>query len=345
MVNRRNVLLPLAVILIVVTIIIVLNLTSGGQEMLAEEFFAMDTVMDITLYETDKSDESLRDVMTEVRDRIYETEREFSVTDPKSDVSRINAANGEWVTVSEDTWKLLQDAGFVSDDTNGAFDPTIYPIVRLWGFTTGEYRVPSKSEIEKELKKVGWGSVETNQADGEYKVRLSPDTPGGEIDLGACAKGFLSDSLSELLRAHGVNGVLSLGGNVQTVGTKPDGSDFVVGITDPGDGTSIYKKVIARDCAVVTSGNYERYFEQDGVRYHHIMDSRTGAPADSGLASITVIGESGLYCDAYATAFFVMGEERTRDFLKTEKKDYKVIMIRNDGSSWQSDGIAEAGAE
>ena len=348
--------------------------SSGGlrpvnevEEDLTEELFAMDTVMDITLYRTEETDIPLRELFTKMRDRIYQMQQEFSVTDENSEISQLNRASGTgvWTTVSDDMWELVKQAADISQATKFdrlndttmdsvadfgegsgsstpryAFDPTLYPIVKLWGFTTDEFRVPTEDEIQAELKKVSIENIETDATENKQDVRLLNHA---EMDLGACVKGFLSDKLCEMMREHHVNGILSLGGNVQTVGTKPDGSAFVVGITDPADGSSLYTAIENGDEAVITSGNYQRYFEQDGTRYHHIMDSRTGAPADSGLASVTVIGESGLCCDAYATAFFVMGEELAKEYLNKYLPEYKVILIREDGTAWLSEGITEIG--
>ena len=349
--KTKKVIASVVLLAFIVGLVIMLGRSRKNEfESLSEEMFAMDTVMDMTVYSTDDTDCELNDVMKEMRDCIYRLEKELSVTNPNSDVSKLNKAsgNGEWVSVSEDTRDLLDRAAeiaalteFVDDQAHNAdgeryaFDPTMHPIVKLWGFTSGnDYRVPDDDEIKKELEKVSIKNIEFGT--DENQVRL---LNGAEIDLGACAKGYLSDELCEIMKAHHVNGILSLGGNVQTVGTKPDDEPFVVGITDPADGTSIYAKLESTDSAVITSGNYQRFFEKDGKRYHHIMDSRTGAPADSGLASVTVIGDSGLYADAYATAFFVMGEELTKQYLEKSHPPYKVVLIRDDGSSWCSDSL------
>ncbi|MBR6230178.1 MAG: FAD:protein FMN transferase [Eubacterium sp.] len=316
--------------------------TEDGE--LKEELFAMDTVMEITLYRTGMTDKPLRDVFLEMRDRIYQLEGELSVTNSESEISRLNASSGtgEWMTVSDDVGYLVKETGYLAKYTEMdaanhkyAFDPTLLPVVRLWGFTTGEFRVPSEAEIQKALEKTGIDKVES--ADEEKpKVRLND---GVQLDFGACAKGYLSDELSRIMKAHHVNGIMSLGGNVQTVGTKPDGSPFVVGITDPADGSSMFATLESTDEAVITSGDYQRYFEDGGKRYHHIMDSRTGAPADNDLASVTVIGKQGFTCDIYATAFFVMGEELTKQYIENKSFADKVILIRKDGSYWVSDGV------
>ena len=318
--TKQIIAVVLLVAFTIALIVILNNRRSAGGESVSEEIFAMDTVMKLTVYKSDEMVGEPQAVMDEMRERVYQMENELSVTKEDSDVARLNAASGKAVELSADTTDLIAKAKTVAEETEGLFDPTVYPIVRLWGFTTGEYRVPSQDEIKNELKRV------------DYRQILNPDRDDIMIDLGACAKGYLSDALCDILRKHKTGGIVSLGGNVQSVGTKPDGEEFVVGIIDPKNTQKIYESIRSKNEAVVTSGNYERYFEEDGKRYHHIMDSRTGAPADNGLASVTVVGPSGFYCDAYATAFFVMGEEKTQDFLKSHS-DYKAAFIYEDGNS------------
>lgn len=135
-----------------------------------------------------------------------------------------------------------------------------------------------------------------------------------EIDLGAIAKGYLSQQIIELLKKQGISSaIVSLGGNVQTLGKKEDGKSFVVGITDPGDGNSILGTLPVENKAVITSGIYQRYFEENGKKYHHIIDTRTGMPADNNLASVTIISENGIMADALATALLVAGENEVKD--------------------------------
>lgn len=315
----------LAIILIGFLVVIRHDKNKNAEESASEQIFAMDTVMDMTVYRTEGMVGEPQEVLDEMRERVYQMENELSVTIADSDVAKLNAASGEAVTVSEDTYDLIGKALEVAKDTKGAFDPTIYPIVKLWGFTTGEHRVPSDDEIKNELKRVGYSRI--NVGDKPGKVSLSEETM---IDLGACAKGYLSDVLCEIVKSHKTSGIISLGGNVQSVGTKPDGTAFRVGIIDPKNTDKIYKKIESKNEAVVTSGNYERFFEKDGKRYHHIMDSATGKPADKGLASVTVVGPSGFLCDAYATAFFVMGEDKAKEVLKN-KPDYHAAFIYEDG--------------
>ena len=329
-----------AIILLVVFtagLIVILNdRRSSGEESVSEEIFAMDTVMKLTVYKSEGMVGEPPEVLEEMCDRVYQMENELSVTKKDSDIGKLNAASGTAVEVSEDTYDLIAKAKEIAEETGGSLEPTIYPIVKLWGFTTGEYKVPSESEIKNELKKVDYSQIDLSPSDSSSRrVRLDKDM---EIDLGACAKGYLSDALCDILRKHKASSIVSLGGNVQSVGKKPDGEAFTVGIVNPKNTDDIFLKTTMENEAVITSGNYERFFEEAGKRYHHIMDSGTGAPADNSLASVTVIGPSGFYCDAYATAFYVMGEEKTRQFLESHK-DYKAVLIRNDDSYWASENL------
>ena len=188
----------------------------------------------------------------------------------------------------------------IAAETNGAYDPTVYPLMRAWGFTDGNYRVPADAELDALLQTTGWTEV---SADG-----TTASLPEGfALDLGGIGKGYAAGRCKEILKAHGVtSALLSLGGNVSALGSKPDGADWTVGLQDPQtDGCFGY--VSASDVSVVTSGGYQRYFEQDGVRYHHILDPKTGRPAASGLQSVSVVSQDDTLADALSTALFVMG--------------------------------------
>ncbi len=291
------------------------------------ELFAMDTIMELTLYD------GVEGAMEEAVAFIQRMDRLFSVTDAESDIAKINRAEGRAVTVSDETYELLQICLSEYEETEGLFDISVYPLVKKWGFTTENPHVPAEEEIAAALKKIDASKIRLK---GENQVQAEP---GMEIDLGAVAKGYVSQKLMELFRERGVSSaIVSLGGNVQTIGEKEDGSPFCVGITDPADGTGVYGTVDIKNKAVITSGIYQRYFTaEDGTEYHHIMDKRTGSPAENGLASVTVISDDGPRADALATALFVMGEERAVEFQK-EHPDIELILIRRDGSYWQSGG-------
>ena len=290
-------------------------------------FFAMDTVMTLRLYEG--GDEALLD---EAEARVRELEALWSVTDEGSEIYALNR-DGE-AELSRSTADLLGGALDLCERTGGALDVSVYPVLRAWGFTTGEYAVPGEEAIAALLPLVDYTQVELNGSTASL-----PD--GMEIDLGSVAKGRTGDQLSALLREQGVtSALLDLGGNIQTIGAKPDGSPWRVGVRDPGGGGNI-GVVQVTDMAVVTSGGYERYFEQDGVRYWHILDPKTGRPARSGLASVTVVGESGLLCDALSTALFVMGREEAVEFWLQHRSEwsFELVLAEENGSVTITEGL------
>jgi thiamine biosynthesis lipoprotein len=255
----------------------------------------------------------------------------FSVTDTESDIYKINHADGKSVSVSEDTYALLTKCQKYSEMTDGLFDVSIYPLVKAWGFTTDDMHVPTEKEREQALSVTDYKKIKLLSGN---KVQIGKNM---QLDLGAAAKGYLSQKIMELFQTLQVDSaIVSLGGNVQTIGKKQDGSEFVVGITDPSDGTSIYGTLQVCDKAVITSGIYQRYFEENGKRYHHIMDKRTGMPAENSLSSVTVISDDGCMADALATALYVMGEKKAIAFQK-EHPEMDIILIRKDGTFWQSD--------
>lgn len=292
------------------------------------EIFAMNTIMNLTVY-----GENATEVLVDARVLIQKYEQLFSVNIETSDVAKLNVAQGKPVQVAEETYDLLKQSIQLSEQTEGLFDVSIYPLVCAWGFTTESYRVPEEQEIQEILPCVDYRKIVL----GEENTVTLPENM--QIDLGAIAKGYLSQKLTELFEEKQVTAaVVSLGGNVQTYGKKPDGTAFQVGITDPKDGASVYGGLEVGEKAVVTSGSYQRYFEQDGKTYHHIMDKRTGAPAESDLKSVTVITDRGEVADALATALFVMGKEKAIA-LDESRDDVQLILIDSQNRIWTSEGL------
>lgn len=292
-----------------------------------KEIFAMDTYITVTVY--GDADEALSVAEELVTDR----EHLWSTTIADSDIGRVNRAGGECVNVSEDTAKLIALALEMSRSTGGAFDPTVYPLVCAWGFTTGEYRVPANTEISDLLKYVDPATVSV--ADCEITIR-----DGMQIDLGGIAKGYAGDEVIQLLHEWGISSALvNLGGNVHTLGCKPDGSAWNIGVKSPDD-SGILGIVSVCDRCVITSGAYERFFiSEDGVKYGHIIDPRTGYPAENGLLSVTVIGTEGGRCDALSTALFVMGADAACDYWKNSD-GFELILLTDDGVLHVTEGIA-----
>ena len=236
-----------------------------------------------------------------------------------------------------------QTASFLAMDTamdlcrrtGGALDLSIYPVVRAWGFTTGDYQVPSDDDLATLTALVDYTRIDYDPASGAVSL---PE--GMEIDLGSVAKGYAGREAAQLLRQAGVSSaLLNLGGNIQTVGSRPDGDPWQIGVKDPSTGQPMMVLSI-RDQAVVTSGGYERYFQQDGRTYWHIIDPATGRPAESGLRSVTIVGDDGLVCDGLSTALFVMGLERAAQFW-AGSDDFEAIFVTDDGSVYLTQGLTD----
>lgn len=294
-------------------------------------FFAMDTFFNIRVYGA-YSDE----VKKNCENRVEDLENLFSVTREDSDIAKINA--GETIPVGEDTFLLIKTALELCDETEGALDITIYPVLKKWGFTTEGYHIPDVSELDPLLETVDYTSIELD--DKENKI-IVPE--GAEVDLGAVAKGYTGDCLLALLREYGVeSALLDLGGNVQTLGAKPDGSPWKIAVRDPFGETEGLGVLEVTDKAVITSGGYERYFiGEDGKRYWHILDPSNGYPADSGLVSVTIVGDSGVRCDGLSTALFVMGKDEAEEFWRRQG-DFEMILVTEDRKIYLTEGLEDS---
>ena len=289
-------------------------------------FFAMDTAMDFTVY----GDAALLD---EAETLIGSLEEQVSVTDEHSDIYAIDHTGSG--SLSGNAAELMEQALELCRRTGGALDISVYPIVRAWGFTTGSYQVPDEETIQSLLPLVDYTQIQYDAATG---VVALPE--GMEIDLGSVAKGYAGQLAAQMLREHGVqSALLNLGGNVQTVGAKPDGSPWQIGIKDP-QGEDAMMVLSVEDQAVVTSGGYERYFEQDGQTYWHIMDPSTGHPADNGLISVTIVGDEGVVCDGLSTALFVMGLEKAAD-LWAQSGDFEAVFVTASGEVYITEGLRD----
>lgn len=298
-----------------------------AQNEASEELFAMNTYITMTAY-----GHGAEKALAEAANRLVELEQLWSVTDPDSDVYAVNHGGGRPVSVSEETAELLSFTLQMAEETDGALEPTIYPVLTAWGFTIEENRVPSNDEITELLKNVGYERIRLE----DITVQLDS---GMMLDLGSVGKGYAGDLAAQVLKDHGItSALLDLGGNIQAVGTKADGSPWRLGLRDPFfDGTLGVLEISNQ--AVVTSGAYERYFfGEDGTRYGHIIDPSTGYPAESGLASATVIADEGRLCDALSTSLYVMGKERAMEYWR-QHQNFDMILITEDGEIYLTDGI------
>ena len=299
------------------------------------DLFAMDTVMQLKAYGGNEVRKALADAAAE----IIRLDGELNVTNKNSPVYALNHRKTE--TVSGDTARVLEQSLRMAELTEGSFDPTIYPIVRAWGFTTQKYRIPSSDEIGELLNHVGYDRISISQEEGGMRILFNDEQT--EIDTGGIGKGYASESIYHILKHDGVkSAVVSLGGNVITMGKKPDGSQWKVAIDDPfNSGSTDYAGVIRlTDKYAISSGGYQRYFEKDGKTYIHIMDPSTGMPVDNDLSSVTIISDSGTEGDALSTALYVMGLEKALEFWKTTGLDFDMILITTDKEIYITPDIA-----
>ena len=312
----------------ILTMTVLLTGCAGAptQELERTAFFAMDTAMEFTVY-------GEANLLDEAKSIICSVEEQVSVTDEHSDIYAINhTGSGK---LSGNSAELMEQALELCRRTDGALDVSVYPIVRAWGFTTGNYQVPDEETIQSLLPLVDYTKIQYDASTGTVAL-----LEGMEIDLGSIAKGYAGQLAAQMLRERGVeSALLNLGGNVQTVGAKPDGSPWQIGIKDPKGEDAMMVLSIA-DQAVVTSGGYERYFEQDGQTYWHIMDPFTGRPADSGLISVTIVGDEGVVCDGLSTALFVMGLEKAAD-LWAQSGDFEAVFVTASGEVYITEGLRD----
>lgn len=290
--------------------------------------FAFDTVVSITYY--DGKDSS---AVTKVMDRLEHYEKIFSRTDPESELYQVNARLAEAAKEgaspavvpirSLELYEALKLSLEYAEKTGGAFDPTLGKLLEIYDFGGTEHRVPADAEREEILSHCGWEKLETAEVSrtgdvSAYPYQLTAADPQIVIDLGGMAKGFIADRLKEELKAEGVtSAIINLGGNILVIGNKPDGRPYGIGVLKPEPGSSEnLASFKITDASAVTSGSYQRFFEQDGVTYHHILDPATGLPAESSLRSVTVVAENSAVADILSTSFFVMGEDEAVHFLE-----------------------------
>lgn len=290
----------------------------------------MDTYITFTAY-----GENAESALSQAKEKVLELEQLWSVTDEHSEIYAVNHAGGQEVTVSRETAEILSFALDMAGRTGGALEPTIYPVLRSWGFTSNENRIPTKEEIAERLNTVGYDKVNQNG----NKVQIPKEMMW---NFGAVGKGYAGDGVVGLLKKNGItSALLDIGGNIQAIGLKPDGSEWRLGIRNPfGEGN--VGVLCVRDWAVVSSGNYERYFVgEDGRTYGHIIDPSTGYPAESGLISAVVISEEGKLCNALSTALFVMGLDQATDYWR-QNGGFDMLLITGDGEIYLTEGIRDS---
>lgn len=297
------------------------------DEEVSVNIFAMDTSISMSAY-----GEQAYEALEAAKKRIFELENLWSVTKEESEIYAVNRSKGNPVEISEDTAEIISFALKMANKTNGALDLTIYPVLTAWGFTTGNYKIPTQAELNSLAERIGYERVHL-----EGKKISLPE--GMQIDLGAVGKGYVCDIVTGILKDYKIeSAVLNFGGNIGFIGSKPDRSKWRVGIKYPnGDG---YVGVLeTTDSSIVTSGGYERYFTgEDGKVYWHIIDPADGKPADSGLVSVSIIGKESKVCDALSTAVFVMGLQEATEYWQ-ENSDFEMILLTKGNELYITEGL------
>jgi len=292
---------------------------------------SMDTFMELSAYGSNR-DAALEAAKAEI-ERLNAL---LSIGLEDSEISRVNREGGG--TVSRETADMIAEALKLYQQTDGAFDLTVYPLMELWGFVSKEYHVPTEKELADTLALVGADRVELDTA--AATVTLGE---GQAIDLGGIAKGYTSQRLMQILRDAGVSSaIVSLGGNIQCLGQKPDGTAWRIGVKDPSHpDTALAAVVQVVDKAVITSGGYERFFidEETGRVYRHIVDPSTGYPAESGLSSVTIVTADGMLGDGLSTALYIMGLDRAAAFWREHAEEFDAILIDDEGEVYITSGL------
>lgn len=301
------------------------------EEASESEMFALDTAITLKVYGSKREE-----VLNKLEKRINELDELLSTGKDAGEVSRLNESGK--AVLSSETMELMKKSLEFNKKTKGIFDITIYPLMELWGFSNQNYKVPSMKEIKETLKNVGSDKIIFNANTGEISFK----NKGTKIDFGGIGKGYITDELVKILTKEKVeSAIINLGGNVFGFNKKPDNSLWNIAIRDPDESENYMAAIRLENSAVITSGGYERYFEENGKKYHHILDLKTGMPSESNLKSVSIVSKNGTLADTLSTSLFIMGEKKAIDFWKESGKDFEIILLTKDNRLLVSEGIKE----
>ncbi|MDO3408713.1 FAD:protein FMN transferase [Saccharibacillus sp. CPCC 101409] len=310
--------------------------TAQQNDPVSATFYVYDTVATIKIYDEKATEKNI----DEIRDLLGKIDRELSRTNEDSDLYKVNAASGkEAVKVSQGTFDVVKLALDYAKETNGLLDPSIGPLINLWDIGHEGAKVPDKAKLEAARKLTDYRKVALDEANLTIKL----EEPGMVLDLGSIGKGYAADQVSAYMREHDLSSALiNLGGSsIIAVGSKPGGKDWNVGLQDPDQSRGSQLGTIKiNDETIDSSGVYERFFMQDGVRYHHILDPRTGYPTQNGVMSITIVSDNATDADALSTAAFVMGLEDGMAYIE-KKKGVEAFFVMDDNKIYATSGLKD----
>lgn len=302
-------------IFLLITLVIILSLIfiTGDKKQVSVEksFFILGTIINLKTFGK-KSEKAIEEAI----ERLTDIDNKMSAFKDYSEISRINKNSGiAPQSVSEDTFYVIKEAVYYSNLLEGTFDPTIRPLVSLWGIGTKNERIPEKNEIYEKLKLVNYRDIILNKKNISIKLKKENQS----IDVGGIAKGYAADEVKDIFKRYEIkNGLIDLGGNILTLGSKTDGSTWNVGIQDPfGNRGEFIGVVSVKDKSVVTSGNYERFFMKDGKSFHHILNPKTGYPSESKIVSATIISDKSIQGDGLSTGVYIMGVKKSLKLIES----------------------------
>ncbi len=290
----------------------------------------MGTLVEITVSHADEKVAHL--AMTQAFDEMRRIEKLMSTYLLDSEISQLNSsAGGAAVALSPEVEEVLRSAVRWGEASAGAFDVTIEPAARLWNFDSEEPQTPEPELLQRALTRINYRDIEIENR----RARLAQ--PGMAVNLGGIAKGYAVDRAAALLRGLVPNGIINAGGDLTAFGKRDAGHPWIIGLQHPREPNKVLASFAVEKRGVATSGDYQKYFIRDGVRYHHVLNPQTGLPA-RGLTSVTVIAPNVMQADALATAAFVMGAEKGLPWIDT-LPDVEALMVLKDGTLQFSSGF------
>lgn len=302
-----------------------------NQEPVSINIFAMDTYMSVTAW-----GKEAKEACEAAEAKIHAIDAMVSTGSEDSEITQLNKkGKGK---VSEGTGYMIKKSLELYESTKGLFDISIYPVMGAWGFTDQNFQVPKEKELKKLLSHVHADSVLYDSETGQVTFQ----DPALEIDLGGIAKGYTSDQVIEVMGNYDIDcALINLGGNVKTLNPKINGEEWRIAVQDPEDASAMAGVITCCDKAVITSGGYQRFFEQDGMTYHHIIDPRTGYPADSGLLSASIVSLDGTLADGLSTYLFIQGLEGAHRYWQEHKEEFDAVLIDESGMIYVTAGLKD----
>jgi len=313
--RKRLITLFAAAALVLALTAVLYQLNNSAVKTYTKDYFALDTYISIRINAPEKQSGYISAILEECEHTTRTLEAMLSHTVEDSDISKINriAGSGAFTAINKETAEIISIAKEINTLSGGAFDITVAPLVDLWDIKSENPTVPDFSAISAATALADSNSVTLDTQNSLCRLEKS----GQKILLGAIAKGYIADRLTDIILGAGIeSAIINLGGNTVAIGNKPDGSDWTVGIQHPDKNNKLLGRLSVSDKSVVTSGDYERYFIKDNKRYHHIINPHTGYPAESGLRSVTIVSDYSTIADALSTACFILGKDKSRPLLE-----------------------------